>query len=335
MMAFVRRSLAEGMADAITSGIAIALGPPMRRCAQCWQFRKAKAFISEHGRLVKKCPKCRRKYDGWQYKSLEKRTKIAGSKHPSMPIMNRVGFAPISQNKKTGPIPVSTSEPGTCPPSCALYDKGCYALYGKLSASWRKTGERGLPWNEFLTEIASLPVGQLWRHNQAGDLAGEGDAIDGRALDALIRANAGRRGFTFTHKPVLTDAMATPFRREQDDVEDRPLDLVLRNRRHVRRANRSGFTVNLSADSLEHADALAALKIAPVTVVLPEDAPRRIETPKGNLVIVCPAQMNEMTCATCALCAKPQRKAIVGFRAHGQFQSMVSELVRSKRTEAA
>lgn len=333
-MTYVKKSPADGMAAALVSGIAAALGPPRRRCMQCWQWRPALAFMGSRGILTKRCTKCRRKYYGWDELSLEKRATIAGSKHPSMPLKHRIGYTSLSRNRKTGPIPVSTSEPGTCPPSCALYDRGCYALYGKLSASWRKTGERGLPWDAFLEEIASLPDGQLWRHNQAGDLAGDGDAIDGRALDELVKANTGKSGFTFTHKPMLATPMVTPFRREvMKDIATHPPALIRENRKHVRRANAAGFTVNLSADSIEHADALAALKIAPVTVVVPEDAPRRIDTPNGNLVIVCPAQMGDMTCATCALCAKPQRKAIIGFRAHGLFQSMVSELVRSKRKE--
>jgi hypothetical protein len=328
-----KRGLAEGMGLVIAQAIERAFQPE-RRCPQCYQPMPAVKFVGRDGWITRLCRKCREKYTRWEKMTLEEKAHAAGSKHPPTRLYGRMSFQLVSQNKKTGPIPVSMSEPGTCPPSCAFYDTGCYALYGKLSISWRRTSARGIPWDEFLRRVASLPDGTLWRHNQAGDLAGAGDAIDGDALRALTTANAGKRGFTFTHKPVLRTVPLTPFRRAQKRRNSpRPSAMVLSNRRHIARANAQGFTVNLSADSIEEADALHALGIGPVVTVLPENAPHRIETPKGNLVVVCPAQTGNRTCATCGLCAKTQRKAIIGFRAHGQFSTLVSELVRSKRQE--
>lgn len=89
------------------------------------------------------------------------------------------------------------------------------------------------------------------RHNQAGDLPGKGGEIDAEALQ-LVEANQGKRGFTYTHKPMTAANMAA-----------------------VKAANDSGFTVNLSANNLTHADELAALAIAPVVTVLPEDYARK------------------------------------------------------------
>jgi len=212
----------------------------------------------------------------------------------------------ISNNAKTGPIPVSTSSADTCPPSCPFKKQGCYAKGGPLALHWSKvtSGGRGLKWADFLSAIEALPRGQLWRHNQAGDLPGLGEDIDAMALSQLAKANQGRKGWTYTHKHA-TEA----------------------NREAIRAANANGFTINLSANSLTHADELASHECGPVCVVLPSDQNKNTVTPGGRKVVICPAtQRDNVTCATCGLCQK-QRGAIVGFPAHGTSAKKVSALV--------
>ena len=223
----------------------------------------------------------------------------------------RVAFTRVSRNKKTGPIPVSTSEARTCPPSCGLF-KVCYAKAGPLALFWAKVseGRAGLDWGDFLAQLRALPKGQLWRMNQSGDLPGIGDQIDAEALAQLVKANRGRRGFTYTHKPV-------------EGLEGAA------NREAVRLANLEGFTVNLSADNLAEADSLAALRVAPVAVVLPSDQLTATATPEGRKVAICPAAISEaVTCATCGLCALRDRKAIIGFPAHGASKRKASAVAQ-------
>lgn len=211
--------------------------------------------------------------------------------------MYQVSLTLKSRNAKTGPIPVSTTTSTTCPDACPFKRSGCYADGGPLRIQWDKVsrGEAGHSWSEFLAQVRTLPSDQLWRHNQAGDLPGIGDTIDGKALYDLVVANTGKRGFTYTHKPMSSIA----------------------NREAVAHANQSGFTVNLSANNLDHADELADLEIAPVVVVLPQDQKENLTTPKGRKVVVCPATIrDDVSCMTCGLCAR-LRDAIVGFPAHG------------------
>jgi hypothetical protein len=161
-----------------------------------------------------------------------------------------------------------------------------------------------------------------------GDLPGAGDAIDPIALSKLVLANKGKRGFTFSHCPVLTSRAP----RGNQSHQERAL-WVVSNRRAIARAVRGGFVINLSADNLEQADTLAALGIAPVTTVVPTDYPDTpTKTPGGRTVIVCLNETKGLTCAECRLCAVADRKSIVGFRAHGQSKAIVSEIVRTKRT---
>lgn len=212
-----------------------------------------------------------------------------------------VSLTTISRNAKTGPIPVSTTSAETCPNDCPFNNKGgCYAGNGPLNLFWQKVTARklGVAWDEFTKQVSKLSKGALWRHNQAGDLPGDGVTIDSQALAKLVRANKGKRGFTYTHYDSLANQV---------------------NRDAIESANKAGFTINLSANNLAHADDLASLEIAPVAVVLPSSIHGNVKlvTPQGRKVVVCPATYRDnVSCASCGLCAL-QRDAIVGFPAHG------------------
>ena len=220
-----------------------------------------------------------------------------------------------SSNEKTGPIPVSTSPASTCPDSCPLKGNGCMVI-GPFKWHWDKVsrGERGSAWEVFLDELRTLPRGQLWRHNQAGDLPGNNEEISSEFLKDLVKANQGRKGFTYTHKPVLSE--------QAGPVES--------NRAAIKEANAQGFTINLSANGLNHADKLAALGIGPVCTILPDQNPVNRTTPQGRKVVICPAQTRDnTTCASCGLCQRADRSVIVGFMPHGSQQKKALAIARA------
>ena len=220
-----------------------------------------------------------------------------------------------SSNEKTGPIPVSTSPQSTCPDSCPLKGSGCYVI-GPIKWHWDKVtrGVRGSAWDCFLDEVRSLPKGQLWRHNQAGDLPGEIEEILPQFLADLVNANQGRKGFTYTHKPVL-------------DGQSGPIE---QNRKAIASANAQGFTINLSANGLNHADKLAGLGIEPVCTILPDKEPKNRLTPQGRKVVICPAQTREgTTCASCGLCQRADRSVIIGFLPHGAQEKKALAIARA------
>ena len=206
-----------------------------------------------------------------------------------------------SNNAKTGPIPVSTTSQETCPDTCPFNTNnagGCYAGSGPLKLHWDKvtSGERGMNWFDFCDEIEKLPNNQLWRHNQAGDLPHKNGRIYPLRLGALVKANKGKKGFTYTHHDPNKGA----------------------NKYLIENSNKNGFTINLSANNPDHADEMVAMNIAPVVTLLPSDTTEKtLETKKGNKIVVCPATYrNDISCSTCGLCAQ-QRNVIVGFPAHG------------------
>lgn len=198
-----------------------------------------------------------------------------------------------SANSKTGPIPVTYSQRETCPPSCPHYRADCYAEDFYTSMAWNKVPQRGGDLAALCEAIAALPPGQLWRHNVAGDLPGDGESVDAVALGEIVRANIGRRGFTYTHKKSL------------DAIE------------WAQHATAWGFTVNMSADDAGEADLLADTGL-PMTCIVPMDTPEKTTTPNGLPIVICPAQTRDnVSCMTCQLCQRADRAVIVGFRAHG------------------
>jgi len=220
-----------------------------------------------------------------------------------------------STNQKTGGIPVSTSPHKTCPSSCPFLNNGCYAIEGPLRFHWEKvsSGERGVPWSEFCVLVSKLPEGQLWRHNQAGDLPSSDflgvSLIDREMISLLILANKGRRGFTYTHKTEMNGDLGT-----------------------IEMCNQEGFTVNMSANNIEHADHLYSIKRGPVSVVLPSwEVRKEIKTPDGNFVKMCPAIYSDKKCINCGLCQISKRDFIIGVPAHGSGVVKVDKIVESKR----
>ncbi len=229
-----------------------------------------------------------------------------------------------SHNPITGPIMVTTSPRFTCPLACPLRKDGstptaglCYAEHGALGGfiwtlldrtpaggAFQNGNIKVYGFDELLFMIRSLPPGALWRHNVAGDLPTSNKVtVDGAALRAITEANAGRRGFTFTHYDVLTN---------------------LANRAAIAEANANGFTVNLSADTLDEADLLADLRIGPVSVILPTGSDQNVKTPAGRTVVVCPINTHPgITCSTCGLCAR-RRSTITGFPASGRLRQKIT-----------
>lgn len=206
-----------------------------------------------------------------------------------------------SSNRKTGPIPVSTTTPDSCPVICPLKEKGCYAKGGPLRIVWERS-RNALSMIEFFAEVAQIPKNMLWRHNQAGDLLKNKDeTINFSFLKGLVKANKGKKGFTYTHHDTKKKA----------------------NRKAIKFANDNGFTVNLSANSIREVDDLVDLNIGPVVTIVPSHFTKNFKTEK-NRVVICPATQNDfVSCATCQLCQKVDREYVIGFPAHSNSKKWI------------
>ena len=230
-----------------------------------------------------------------------------------------VAFTPKSRNKKIGNIPCTTSSKATCPEACPLKASGCYASEGfHTNLHWDKvtSGERGDTYDGFIKTVKTIRRDTLWRHNVAGDLKPSGtDAIDTEALEALADANAeaGARGFTYTHYPVgLGDPTS------------------ISNMVAIERANVKGFTVNISTNSITEALEAHRVSTAPVVTLVTEDdwEGRPSIVREGTKIVRCPAETrDDVSCDTCRLCSHAVRTTIVGFTAHGKQKKKVLDII--------
>lgn len=213
-----------------------------------------------------------------------------------------------SQNPITGPILVTTSVRATCPATCSHKGSTCYAEKGALGGFlWTKleTTPIGHAFANGIVVrnvfnlaqmIRNLPEGAVWRHNQAGDLPTAFGVIIQAHLDILVAANVGRLGFSYTHHDVVGN---------------------LENRKIITALNSQGFTVNLSADNLVHADVLYDTGCGPVAAIVSATNRTNMLTPKGRKVVICPAYTRPgTTCSSCKLCAR-QRDFIIGLPEQG------------------
>jgi hypothetical protein len=244
-------------------------------------------------------------------------------------------FTARSSNTKTGPIPVTTTSADSCPDSCPLKftiepDTGekkpgpCYANWGPISWFWAKVtkGVKAftLSWDELIVKVKAIGPGQLWRHDQAGDLPGVNEHLDTGKVRELTAANGDSRGFTYTHKKKAL--------LEQPGALQAVLD-----------ANRDGFTINISCDTAEEIDHFEALGL-PTVITVPMDA-EAFTTPGGRRVKNCPAILEDrhheraakragvsvkeynkahplfVDCNGCELCQDPARRNSIAFPAHG------------------
>ena len=197
----------------------------------------------------------------------------------------------------TPPMFRSYTEPKSCPTTCPLMGKGCYAELGPTNWVWRKvaTNKKSTDWQGFCQKVKRLPKGTMWRHNVAGDLPNYTGTIDKIAVRALVQANTGKNGFTYTHHALTETNLLTLWE-----------------------SNDNGFTINISANGMHQVDQYIDTGL-PVVTVLPIDAPKVQYTARGRKVVVCPAvsSPDKVTCSTCGICADTNRSYAIGFPAHG------------------
>lgn len=199
-------------------------------------------------------------------------------------------------NSKTGAMLLVRSPRSTCPESCGLKGNGCYAENFPLALHWLKQDTVGVDFATVLYAVRTLPKKALWRLFEAGDFEPSSEnpeLISSQQVISLIAANNGKRGFGYTHYPVLP------------------------NLETLQLMNASGLTINVSADSFEQAEVYFSLGL-PTVVVVAENFPKDIVV-DGVRVVVCPNQStpSKPTCLQCQMCQKPDRDYVIGFRAHG------------------
>jgi hypothetical protein len=213
-----------------------------------------------------------------------------------------------TDNKKLGQMPCVYAPRSTCPPKCPLTE-ACYATKG-LCVLVAKMYARDT-FENVLNGITSIHEGLSWRYGVLGDLPGCGNRIDKIKLKKLVAYNRFRKGFTYTHKPL--------------DRSNLPM---------VKWANKNGFTINISLESIAKVDEITALGLPSVVVVASTLGNwRRLYTPAGNVVLRCLAEYSKIQCAFCGgrrgpLCARGiERGFSIGLTSHGNCRKKLDEML--------
>jgi len=208
----------------------------------------------------------------------------------------------LSLNAKTGPMPAVYGNRESCPTTCGLYNK-CYGKKGRTALHW--ANEQASSFSDLIEWISTLPL-RLWRYGVVGDLpSNDGINLDREKVLDMARANNGRPVLAYTHFPV------NPH-----------------NLRVIREANALGFSLNLSADSID--DIKSAVKaLVPVVTYTSHNDERASWKQDGIQFTTCPNQSSDKSpqCLDCKLCSKISRDSVVVFRGHGSAQKKISGVV--------
>lgn len=206
-----------------------------------------------------------------------------------------------SRNAKVGPIACTYRTADTCPTLCPLRERGCYA-HGRVFALARG-GTEDPSYANVRALASSLPDGGMVRVNVSGDILDEDGRIDSAYLGALSEVATTRPDalvYGYTHAWRQTAPGIAP-----------------------------GVVLNASTESREGLE--EAIEAGwPTTVV--DDGSLVGSTIGGRRVVVCPAQTrDDVTCASCRLCARPERRSTVAFLIHGPSKRRAADAVAAVR----
>lgn len=206
--------------------------------------------------------------------------------------LKNVHLVARSSNSKTGDIPVTYRGQSTCPSTCPFLNNGCYGD-GRLWVLAHKY-VHDLAMADAMAILAKVRKGARYlRDRVLGDIVTESGGID---WDYLVNVSwlahkANLVPFGYTHAWELFD------------------------RASVRRVRSFGYVMNASTETPRQVE--LAIMLGMPTVITNGDLPEG-EIIAGKRVITCPAQVRDgITCATCGLCAKGDRKVIIRFIPHG------------------
>lgn len=215
-------------------------------------------------------------------------------------------FVAVSGNTKTGPIPVTYRDmDATCPRDCAFFNNGCYGdgrikgLASRYSRTFTLDHARSV--------LAKRKTSAKYlRDRVVGDLLTAGGRFDMpyvRAIARLAREHA-LTVFGYTHAWRMLD------------------------KRAVSSISASGYVLNASCETV--ADVRMAISLGMPTVITNDDVPEGMMI-DGRRVVTCPAQTRDnVTCASCGLCAKPERKSVVRFLVHGPSKNRARKAIAGR-----
>lgn len=218
-----------------------------------------------------------------------------------------------SGNSKTDNIMVISSSKNTCSYNCPFKNNGCYGDYSWSCNKWNKIsdGKWGTTWTGFKKYFKTHKPKGLIRLWDIGDFPGDKRLLDQRKCETIadMLCSKNSKPFAYTHYDPLLDHNKTVIQSMLD----------------------KGLTVNISTQ-YNNVDHVSDNCDFPIVCVVPSIDTKT--TPKGKPIFMCPAFKNpKITCKKCGLCAKKNRKYIIGFIPHGTGKNIVRRIITKTLTE--
>lgn len=212
-----------------------------------------------------------------------------------------------SSNSKTGPMPVSYRGKDTCPPSCPFLNNGCYGD-GRIFALAHKFAQSLTIDRARQILVKRKANARYLRDRVVGDILTPTGKVDWEYLAAIssVGRDAGLTVFGYTHAWQLL------------------------RKRDVARLAKLGYVMNASCETASQVSKAISLGMPAVIT--------NGEILEGAMiddmrVITCPAQVRDnVTCATCGLCAKTDRKVVIRFMPHGPSRKRAERAIAAAQS---
>ena len=213
-----------------------------------------------------------------------------------------------SGNSKTGRIPVTHRPMTTCPSTCPFLPTGpvggCYATGRIFGMADRYSG--------------SITLDDAVARVRKGMHAGARYLRDRVAGDVVTAAGRLDRAYVAAITTVATSNGLTPFGYTHAWRTFTPADRAW--------LQSSGYVMNASTET--PAGAARAVRLGMPTVIANGIVPEGTMI-EGKRVVTCPAQTrDDVSCASCGLCAKPNRSCIIRFMPHGSAVRKAERAIR-------
>ncbi len=210
-----------------------------------------------------------------------------------------------SENKKTGNISQTYTSEITCPCRCPYRCSGCYGEEYHTGLCWSGCEKEkfGNSPENFPKVAKSSALTKMVRLNIAGDIAKPGtDNIDPKIVDAYIKAFGNdKNAYSYTHCEINEENVA-----------------------EIKRMREHGIIYSFSCEKIE--EVKKALENGCDAVLSVETMEDRVKVVDGIKFVKCPNSQNEnIKCANCGICAKPNRKFVIVFPLHGTGENKAKE----------
>lgn len=219
-----------------------------------------------------------------------------------------------SGNRKTGSIPVTYRPMTTCPTDCPFLPTGtiggCYGtgrLFGMAAKHSGKIDVESATWK---VRLGKERGARYLRDRVVGDVVTPEGTLDREYIAGITQVALANKlvpfGYTHAWKQFT----------EQD------MSFLLD----------SGYVMNASTET--HEDAERAIAAGMQAVIVDDD------TPEGSIVagrrlVTCPAEVrDDVSCASCGLCAKPNRTVLIRFTTHGIARAKARRAVAAAKEAA-